>query len=109
VLRLCVCGRYCGDAGSFLASFAFWMSRRQRGESLSERLRSEVQVSAALWQIGPSIEEHARSGDAKASGNSRRSSAHANVGSVSCWVCVVSGWSPDLLCRLGVASRALER
>lgn len=38
--------------------------RRPRGESLSERLRSEVQVSAALWKIGPSAEA---SGDVKPS------------------------------------------
>ncbi|KAF4127202.1 hypothetical protein GN958_ATG23609 [Phytophthora infestans] len=38
------------------------MRRRQRGETLSERLRTEVQVSAALWQIGPRIVD-AKSGD----------------------------------------------
>ncbi|GMF24665.1 unnamed protein product [Phytophthora lilii] len=58
------------------------MNRRQRGESLSERLRSEVQVSAALWQIGPSIDENSSSGEAKAGGISRRSSAYAPVGNV---------------------------
>ncbi|EGZ09265.1 hypothetical protein PHYSODRAFT_524696 [Phytophthora sojae] len=50
--------------------------RRQRGESLSDRLRSEVQMSAALWQIGLNIEESsATGGDAKAGGCSRRFSA----------------------------------
>ncbi|KAG7382990.1 Peroxisomal membrane protein PMP27 [Phytophthora pseudosyringae] len=52
--------------------------RRQRGESLSERLRSEVQVSAALWKIGPSADENAARGDAKAS-DRRHPPAYANV------------------------------
>ncbi|KAL3671099.1 hypothetical protein V7S43_004281 [Phytophthora oleae] len=43
--------------------------RRQRGESLSERLRSEVQVSAALWQIGPSAEANAAVGGSKLNGS----------------------------------------
>ncbi|KAG6606581.1 uncharacterized protein IUM83_14329 [Phytophthora cinnamomi] len=57
------------------------MRRRQRGESLSDRLRSEVQVSAALWQIGSSVDENSTSGDVKAGGNSRRPSSSAYVGS----------------------------
>ncbi|KAL4165436.1 hypothetical protein KRP22_014147 [Phytophthora ramorum] len=54
------------------------MNRRQRGESLSERLRSEVQVSAALWQIGPSVDEKAATGDMKTGGSSR-SRVFANI------------------------------
>ncbi|KAG3233983.1 hypothetical protein PI124_g20957 [Phytophthora idaei] len=41
------------------------MHRRPRGETLSERLRAEVQVSAALWQVGPRTDGNAASGDAK--------------------------------------------
>lgn len=47
------------------------MQRRQRGESLSARLRSEVQVSAALWQIGTSADKNAGTTDAKPEGTSR--------------------------------------
>ncbi|KAE9097524.1 hypothetical protein PF010_g15931 [Phytophthora fragariae] len=61
--------------------FALWMHRRQRGESLSERLRSEVQMSAALWQIGSNVDENSTTGDPKIGGNSRRQSTNVHVAS----------------------------
>ncbi|KAG3015523.1 hypothetical protein PC119_g11749 [Phytophthora cactorum] len=51
------------------------MHRRPRGETLSERLRAEVQVSAALWQIGPRTDGNAASGDAE-SGSQRPPNAN---------------------------------
>ncbi|GMF26131.1 unnamed protein product [Phytophthora fragariaefolia] len=56
------------------------MPRRERGESLSDRLRSEV-VSAALWQIGPNLDENSANGDTKAGNTSRRSTSYAYVSS----------------------------